>query len=161
LADIRQVLEQIRGVHRPGRGTDSFPAGTKAEARAAPNEQDTIQTIAQVSLTFTVTPNMLQMDEMIAQTPLKDLAQVELVLERIPTKALYKLQVSVMQEVQSCARTDATDLQHTKNGKEVLELVVEQVKLETKEEKECTDRLEQGLNATYNRIPEQCAGNRE
>jgi hypothetical protein len=79
----------------------------------------------QVSPTFTVTPNMLEMDEMIAQTPLKDLAQVELVLERIPTKALYKLQVSVAQEVQSCARTDATDLQHTKNGKEALELVVE------------------------------------
>jgi hypothetical protein len=57
---------------------------------------------------------MLQMDEMIAQTPLKDLAQVELVLERIPTKALYKLQVSVAQEVQSHARTDATDLQHTR-----------------------------------------------
>jgi hypothetical protein len=36
-----------------------------------------------------------------AQTPLKDLAQVELVLAKIPTKALYKLQVSVTQEVQS------------------------------------------------------------
>jgi hypothetical protein len=38
---------------------------------------------------------MLEMDEMIAQTPLKDLAQVEFGTERIPTKALYKLQVSV------------------------------------------------------------------
>jgi hypothetical protein len=38
------------------------------------------------------------------------------------------------------------DLQHTKNGKEALELVVEQVKLETKEEKECTDRIEQGID---------------
>jgi hypothetical protein len=38
---------------------------------------------------------MLEMDEMIAETPLKYLAQVELILERILAKALYKLQVSV------------------------------------------------------------------
>jgi hypothetical protein len=44
-------------------------------------------------------------------------------------------------------------LQHTKNGKEALELVVEQVKLEIKEEKERADKLEQGLTAAYNRIP--------
>jgi hypothetical protein len=48
-----------------------------------------------------------------------------------------------------------------KNGKEALEFVVEQIKFETKEEKECADRLEQGLNATYNQIPEQRACNRE
>jgi hypothetical protein len=57
---------------------------------------------------------MLQMDEGVAQTPLKDLAQVELVLARIPTKALYKLQVSVTQEVQSRTRTDAVELQGNK-----------------------------------------------
>jgi hypothetical protein len=95
---------------------------------------------------------MLEMDEMIAQTPLKYLAQVELVLERIPTKALYKIQVSVVQEVQSRARTDSTYLQHMKNGKEELEFVIEQIKFETKEEKERADMLEQGLNATYNQI---------
>jgi voltage-gated potassium channel Kch len=75
-------------------------------------------------------------DETISQTPLKDLAQVELIMERIPTKKLYKLQVNVMQEVKSRVRTDATELQHMKNGKESLELVVKQVKIETKEEKE-------------------------
>jgi hypothetical protein len=42
---------------------------------------------------------MLEMEEMIAKTPLKGLAQVELVLERIPTKALYQLQFSLAQEV--------------------------------------------------------------
>jgi hypothetical protein len=56
-------------------------------------------TIAQASLNFQVTSNMLQMDETLTQTPLKDLVQVELVMARIPTKALYKLQVSVAQEV--------------------------------------------------------------
>ena len=44
---------------------------------------------------------MLQSEEAMVQTPLKDLAQVELVLDKIPTKALYNLQVSVTQEVQS------------------------------------------------------------
>jgi hypothetical protein len=61
--------------------------------------------IAQLSSTFHVTPNMLCMEEIMGQTPLKDLAQIQLVLMWIPTKALYKLQVSVTQEVQSRACT--------------------------------------------------------
>jgi hypothetical protein len=44
------------------------------------------------------------------------------------------------------------ELQQTKNSRDALELVVEQVKLETKEEKESTDRLEHGLIAEYNPI---------
>jgi hypothetical protein len=72
---------------------------------------------------------------------------------KIPTKALYKLQVSVAQEVQSRARIDATELQHTKDNKEGLELVLEQVKLETKDEKDRADRIEQGLVVAYDRIP--------
>jgi hypothetical protein len=44
---------------------------------------------------------MLQVDESIAQTPLKDLEKVQLVLAQIPTKALKIMQVSVMQEVLS------------------------------------------------------------
>jgi hypothetical protein len=97
---------------------------------------------------------MLQMDEAIAQTPLKDLAQVELVLGRIPTKTLYKLQVNFAQEVQSRTRTDVAKLQETKNVRDALELVVEQVKLETKEEKECADRMEHGVKVDYNCIPD-------
>jgi hypothetical protein len=50
------------------------------------------------------------MDEIATQMPLKELAQVDMVLAKIPTKALYRLQVSVVQEVQSCARTDAIEL---------------------------------------------------
>jgi hypothetical protein len=109
LADIRQVLEKIKATQRPERGTKPFPTTTKVEARTVPNEEDTIQTIAQASPSFQVTSEMLQMDKVIAQTPLKDLAQVELVLARIPTKALYKLQVSVAQEVQSHARIDVVN----------------------------------------------------
>jgi hypothetical protein len=68
-----------------------------------PSKQDMIQTISQASSTFHVTPRMLCMDEIVGQTPLKYLEQVQLVMGWIPTKALYKLQVSVAQEVQSRA----------------------------------------------------------
>ena len=51
-------------------------------------------------------------------------------------------------------QTYAIDLQHTKNGKEALELVVEKVKFKTKEEKERVDRIEQGVTTMYNHIPE-------
>jgi len=64
------------------------------------------------------------MDEAIAQTPLKYMAHVQLIPTKIPVKALYKLQVSVMQEVQSRARIDAVELQETKNGKDSMEMVV-------------------------------------
>lgn len=94
----------------------------------------------------------MHMDEAIAQKPLKYLAQVELVLEKIPTKELYKLQVNVVQEVQSHARTDATELQETRNGKDSLELVVKQLKIETKEEKQCRDNLETKLKEVFTRI---------
>jgi len=64
----------MRVVHRPERGTNPFLAVTEAEARTMSSEQDTIQTIEQASPNFQVTSNMLQVDEVISQTPLKDLA---------------------------------------------------------------------------------------
>jgi hypothetical protein len=80
---------------------------------------------------------------------------------KIPTKALYKLQVSVAQEVQSRARTDATELQVTKNGKNSLELLVEHVKLETKEEKQHAYNLEQKLKEVFTRIPDSVQANHD
>jgi hypothetical protein len=153
LVDMRQLLEKIRETQRVGRGIESVPATSQAGAKAVSSEQDMIQTIAQASSNFHVTPSMLCMDEIVGQTPLKYLAQIQLVMGWIPTKALYKLQVSVAQEVQSCACTDATELQQTKDNREELELVLEQVKLETKDEKDHVDRLEQGLVVAYDRIP--------
>jgi hypothetical protein len=47
-------------------------------------------------------------------------------------------------------RTKAIELQHTKENKEELELVLKQVKLETKDKK---DRMEQGVVVAYDRIP--------
>jgi hypothetical protein len=64
-----------------------------------------------------------------AQKPLKDVEQLDLVLSKIPTKALYKLQMSVAQEVQSRNRMDATNLETTKEEKEVLETVLKEVQI--------------------------------
>jgi hypothetical protein len=72
----------------------------------------------------------------------------------IPTKALYKLQVSVAHEVQSHPCIDTTKLHHTKDKKEELELVLEQVKLDTKEEKDHVDKLDHGVIVAYDKIPQ-------
>jgi hypothetical protein len=153
LADMRQVLEQIREAQRVGRGTESFPTSIRSRSQGCTSEHGYDPDDSTGEPTFHITPNMLHMDEIVGQTPLKYLAQIQLVMGRIPTKALYKLQVSVAQEVQSRARTDTTELQHTKDNKEELELVLEQVKLETKDEKYHMDRLEQGVVVAYDRIP--------
>jgi hypothetical protein len=52
--------------------------------------------------------------------------------------------------VQSRARTNAAELQEMKKGKETIELVIDQVNLETKEEKKCANRMEHGLTTVYN-----------
>jgi hypothetical protein len=151
LAGIKQVLKQIS----TERGTKSFFKGeTTVAKRTMPQTKHIVHTTMQVSPTFRVTNDMLQMDETTAQTPLKYLAQVDMVLAKIPTKALYRLQVNVVQEVQSRARIDAVELQETKSGKEPLELVVEQVKFETKEEKEHADKIERGVTTFYSHLPD-------
>jgi hypothetical protein len=78
---------------------------------------------------------MLQIDEDLAHRQLKDIEQLELVFTEIPTKSLYKLQMSVAQEVQSRARTNATNLETTREAKEVLETILTEVQLEREEEK--------------------------
>jgi hypothetical protein len=46
---------------------------------------------------FSITKDMLQMDEDMVQKQVKDIEKMELVLAKIPTKLLYKLQMSVAQ----------------------------------------------------------------
>jgi hypothetical protein len=77
----------------------------------AEGTEETIQIVVKGSDTFKVTQQMLRIDEETTQNPVRDIDQLELVMAQIPTKALYRLQASVMQEVQSRARTDATNLE--------------------------------------------------
>jgi hypothetical protein len=52
---------------------------------------------------FCITQEMLQVDEETMQNPLKDIDHLDLELPKVPTKALYKLQINVTQEIQSRA----------------------------------------------------------
>jgi hypothetical protein len=71
---------------------------------------------------------MLKMDEIVGQTPLKDLDQIQLVLTRKPEQALYQLQVRVNHEIQSQAHKNVVDLQQTTKKKETLDTVYVQAK---------------------------------
>jgi hypothetical protein len=105
------------------------------------------------SATFHITPSMLCMYDIVGQTPLKELTQIQLVLPQIPSKALHKLQVSVTQEVQSRARTDLAKLQQATEKRDALEIICEQAKFETQEERERMNGLERKVTATYKKIP--------
>jgi hypothetical protein len=78
---------------------------------------------------------MLHIEEEKAQKLMKDLEQLELVLAKIPTKALYILQVNFTQEVHSRAKADATELEFSKDVKEMIQLTIERVQMEKEEEK--------------------------
>jgi hypothetical protein len=112
-----------------------------------------IQMIAQASSTFHVTPNMLRMDEIVGQTPLKYLAQIQLVMGRIPTKVLYKLQVSVTQEVQSCAHTRRNRHATHEGQQRRVGVGARAGQYQDQRQKYHVDRLEQGLVVAYDKIP--------
>jgi hypothetical protein len=69
------------------------------------------------------------MDEIVGKTPLKDLDHIQLVLTRIPSRELHKLQVSINHEVQSCAHKNLVELQQEKKKREALEKVCKWAKL--------------------------------
>jgi hypothetical protein len=94
------------------------------------------------------------MDKIVGQTPLKDLSQIQLVLTRIPSGALHKLQVSVNHEVQTRACRDLTELKQATKKRDTLEIVYEKAKSETEEERECRNGLEQKVAGTYENIPQ-------
>jgi hypothetical protein len=110
LEDMRQLLKKIRETQRADRGIESVPTPSQIGAEVGYSEHYMIKTITHSSSMFHATPNMLCMDEIVGQTALKDLAQIQLVMMQIPTKALYKLQVSIAHEVQSCTRTNIVEL---------------------------------------------------
>jgi hypothetical protein len=79
----------------------------------------------------------------------------------ISMKDLYGLQASVMQEVQSRAHVDATNLEVGRGVTEMLQITCDQLTVEKEEEKECTDRLEKGLTMDIQPNPQQCASSRK
>lgn len=71
----------------------------------------------------------------------------------IPTKELNKLQVNITHEVQSHACIDTIELQQAKDNRDEMELVFNQAKLDTKEERERVKGLEKKVVVAYEKIP--------
>jgi hypothetical protein len=67
---------------------------------------------------------MLQVDEDKMQNPLKEIDHLDLELPKIPTKALYELQISFVQEIQSRTRANATSLQLANEVRKTLEMTL-------------------------------------
>ena len=74
-------------------------------------ERDPVHPLLHMNTKFHITSSMMRMDDIVGQTPLKELSQIQLVLTWMPTRALHKLQVSVNHEVQSRAHKDLVELQ--------------------------------------------------
>jgi FtsZ-binding cell division protein ZapB len=103
--------------------------------------------------------SMLRMDEIMGQTPLKDLDHIQLVLTWMPSRALYKLQVSVDHEMQSRAHKNLVELQKATKKREALEKDCEQAKSETQEETECRNELERRVGEIFGKLPSTAQGN--
>jgi NCAIR mutase (PurE)-related protein len=80
------------------------------------------------------------MDEEAAQNPLKDIEALDLEFPKISKKALYKLQISVVQEIQSRESSDAMKLQIAQEENITLKEVISQ---EGKEKKIVQQKVEE------------------
>jgi hypothetical protein len=80
---------------------------------------------------------------------LEEVEQVEMVMAQIPTKALYRIHASVMQEVKSKAYADATKLEVGRGVVKMIQITCDQLTMEKEEEEECANKLEHGLNTVY------------
>jgi len=103
---------------------------------------------------FNITQEILQVDEETTQKPLKEIYHLDLALPKVLTKVMYKLQISVTQEIRLRARTDATILQLANEVKRTLELTINQVHFERDKVKQCTRRMEQQVEEVYKTIPD-------
>jgi hypothetical protein len=108
LVEVHDILQrlQLNTTHHPTMQQTKKEHGTSMQKE----QEETVEIIVESSVIFTVTQYMLEMDEHTTQRPVKDVEHMELVLAKIPTKALYGLQARVMKEVQSRAREDTTNL---------------------------------------------------
>jgi hypothetical protein len=65
---------------------------------------------------------MVIIDQETVQKPMGKIDHFEVVMAQIPTKALYRLKASIMQEVQSRSRVDATILDVGKGFAKMLQI---------------------------------------
>jgi hypothetical protein len=97
--------------------------------------EETVWFVVQGRDTFFVMRQMIIFDQENVQKPLEEVEQVEMVMEQIPTKALYGLQTSVMKEVKCRVHTDATNLEVGRGVAEMLQITCDQLTVGKEEEK--------------------------
>jgi hypothetical protein len=154
LAEMGQFLKKFEEVQIASSNRGIEPSTSQTEGRVKEEDRQSDKGILQPHVTFHINPSMLCMDEIVGQTPLKDLSQIQLVLTRIPSGALHRLQVSVNHEVQSRARRDLTELKQATKKRDELKLGHEKAKSDTEEERERLKGLEQKVAGTYEKIPQ-------
>jgi hypothetical protein len=155
LTEVKDALEQLQLTTVQQK--EQVQQQQTSQERTVP-EQETVQIIAMGNENFCITQGMLQVDEDTMQKPLKDIDHLDLALPKVPTKALYKLQISVTQEIQSRARADATSLQLANEVSKTLEMTLNQVQFERDETKKCTERIEQQVEEVFKTIPDSAQG---
>jgi hypothetical protein len=89
---------------------------------------------------------------------LKDIDHLELALPNIPTKVMYKLQVIIVQEIQSRACANATSLHLAKETNNTLEMTLNQVNFERDETKKHDGRIEKRVEEVFKTIPDSVEG---
>jgi hypothetical protein len=62
-------------------------------------EEEGMELVVQGRETFTVMHQMMRLDQETMQKPFEDMEQFEVFMAQIPTKELYKIHSSLMQEV--------------------------------------------------------------
>jgi hypothetical protein len=121
---------------------------------------ETMQITVQGSANFIITPEMLFIDEEATQNPLKEIETLDLALAKIPMKALYKLQISVMQEIQSRARSDAMNLQIVQEENITLKEAIIQEGKEKNIVQQKVEEMEKHISEVFQTIPDN-AGSEE
>jgi hypothetical protein len=77
----------------------------------------------------------------------------------MPSRELYKLELSVDHEMQSRAHRNLVELQQATKKREALETVCAQAKFETQEEKERKNEMERRVEEFFVKLPTIAQGN--
>jgi hypothetical protein len=90
LEGIRKLIKNIKeGPTKRSKGIEPSTPQTKEIVEV--EEQDPVHSLPHENTMVYITPSMLGMDEIMGQTPLKDLSHIQLVLTQMPSRALHKL----------------------------------------------------------------------
>jgi hypothetical protein len=159
LEEIRQLLKTLRETKRTSISRGIEQSTTQTNERVDIEERDPTLPMPHANTTVHIKPSMLRIDEIVAQIPLKDLDHIQLVLTRMSSRALHKLQVSVDHEMQSRAHNNLVKLQKATKQREVLEKEYEQAKSETQKEMEKNNELECRVGEIFGKLPNTTEGN--